>query len=936
MNNRYLLLFFLLMYSGWAAAQTRWTLKGKLADSSGVAIPNASVLLLDTKDSTLIEFFTSTTTGEFSFKNLTLPSYLLRVTHLSFSEYEALVNKPDLGTIRLKTKGKDLNEVIVKGEKAPVTMRHDTVEFNADSFKTRPNATVEELLKRLPGVEVESDGTVKAHGKEVQRILVDGKEFFGTDPKMATKNLAAEAIKAVQLFDRKSEQSRFSGVDDGTREKTINLELKEDFKKGIFGTGSAGYGSENRYAGRLNLNRFSKDQQFSLIGTLNNINQQGFTMNDYFNFSAINSSGGGGMSGGGAGGGRQFTVQGGGGSGSINGVPVNIGGQTSAGFVTSGSGGLNFYQQLDKNTKIDGNYLINSSTSTVTKNLEKENYLESGNYQSLQNSNTTNKNLNHRLNFNLEHQLDSANTIRWTNTASITNTHFQTSSLTQTYGTGGNLRNEGNRINQYEGDAYSLNSNVALRHRFAKRGRTLTANLIFGLNNDQRTGVINALNQYFDTNTADTTIQNDSQKNGKINYGLTAFYTEPLSKRSFLEATYSYQKNVNSTNREVYDLRGERSTLNHQLSNLYDNQYYYHRGGLSYRYVGNQMNISTGLNVQEASLIGTFPRTETSLNRSFSNLLPNLRMRYDLANNRNLNFNYETSVNQPSLTQLQPIIDNTDPLNITIGNPNLRPEYNHSFSLNYFSFNTTRFRNFFGNAFLTYTTNKISSSQSVNEQLVTTTQSVNVPNTIQGNTFVGFGSPIQRIKGMRVNANLGLNYNRGISIINNAENRTNTVVTTLGTRLDYRNDTQFDVNAGANFSLNQTQYSLQSAMNQNYLTQRYTLDANWNLTPTWSIGSSINYQVLTGNNYNQKIPIWNASLTKYMLKNNAGELKLSATDLLNRNVVINRSAQVNYYQEERVTSLARYFLLTFTYSLRNKAGMGGNNRRGGPQLIRFN
>ncbi|MDR6195039.1 hypothetical protein QE357_002091 [Siphonobacter sp. BAB-5404] len=931
MKNRYLLLFLLTMISGWAAAQTPWNLKGKLADSSGIAIPNASVMLLDTKDSTLIEFSTSGTNGEFSFKKLPLHAYILRVTHLSFSEYEALVNKPDLGTIRLKAKGKDLNEVIVKGEKAPVTMRHDTVEFNADSFKTRPNATVEELLKRLPGVEVESDGTVKAHGKEVQRILVDGKEFFGTDPKMATKNLAAEAIKAVQLFDRKSEQSRFSGVDDGTREKTINLELKEDFKKGIFGTGSAGYGSQHRYAGRLNLNRFAKDQQFSLVGTLNNINQQGFTMNDYFNFSSINSSGGGGMSGGGT---RTTSIQGG--SSSINGVPVNMGGQTSAGFVNSGSGGLNFYQQLSKKTKIDGNYLINNTNSTVDKHLDKENYLESGNYKSLQNSNTTNKNLNHRLSFNLEHQLDSVNTIRWTNTASLTNSNFQTSSLTQTYGTGGNLRNEGNRINQYAGDAYSLNSNFALRHRFAKKGRTLTANLIFGLNNDQRSGVINALNQYFDTNTADTTLQNDSQKNGKINYGLTTFYTEPLSKRSFLEANYSYQKNLNNTNREVYDIKGERSTLNNQLSNTYDNQYYYHRGGLSYRYVGNQINISTGLNVQEATLVGRFPRTETSLNRSFGNLLPNLRIRYDLANSRNLNFNYETSVNQPSLTQLQPIINNTDPLNITIGNPNLRPEYNHSFSLNYFSFNTTRFRNFFGNAFLTYTTNKISSSQSVNEQLVTTTQSVNVPNAIQGNTFIGFGSPIQRIKGMRVNANLGITYNRGISIINNAENRTNTVATTLGTRLDYRNDTKFDVNAGANLSLNQTQYSLQSAMNQNYLTQRYTLDANWNLTQTWSIGSSVNYQVLTGNNYNQKIPIWNASITKYILKNNVGEIKLSAIDLLNRNVVINRSAQVNYYQEERVTSLARYFLLTFTYSLRNKAGMGGNNRRNGPQMIRFN
>lgn len=932
MKKQYLLPVFFLLLSLAATAQTgRWTLKGTLADSTGGILQSASVTLLDTKDSTLLDFQLSDGKGAFAFPNLAQRNYLLRITHVGYRDWFEKVGSDvsDLGKITLTPRGKNLNEVVVKGERAPVTMRHDTVEFNADAFKTRPNATVEDLLKRLPGVEVESDGTVKAHGKSVQRVLVDGKEFFGTDPKMATRNLAAEAVKAVQVFDRKSEQSRFSGVDDGTREKTINLELKEDFKKGIFGTAVAGAGDQGRYTGRLNLNRFAKNEQYSLIGTLNNINQQGFTLNDYFNFSSVGSSSSGG------GGPMMVNVtRGSSGSGgaTVNGVAVNIPGQTSSGFVNSGSGGLNFFNQINKKTKIDGNYLLNSVKSTIDRTVDKENFLENGSYKSKQSGNTVSRTTNHRLNLNLETQLDSLSTLRWTNTGSITGSDYRTSTLTQTYGTDGALQNDGTRANYYEGTAYSLNSNLAYRRRFSKKGRSLTANLIFGLNNDKKTGNINAVNNYFGTNaSSDTTRQDDRQKNGRLNYGITAFYIEPLSKRTFLEFNYTYQRNLNDSRRDVDDIKGETRTPNTQLTNRYDNQYNYHRGGLSYRYAGRALNLSTGLNIQQASLIGEFPLKDMSIARHYTNLLPNLRMMYNLASSKNLNFTYETSVQQPSLTQLQPIVDNTDPLNISTGNPDLKPEYNHQFSLNYFSFNPSRFRNFFGNAFLTYTTNKIANSQTVSDQLVTTTKPVNVPDNLQGNGFVGFGLPIQKVKGLRVNANVGVTYARSQSIINAGNNVTKTLGTNLGTRIDYRPGDVFDINLAANLSLNNATYSLQAAQNQQYSTQRYTVDANWNITPKWAISSSMNYQVLAGKGYNQEIPIWNASLTRYILKNNAGEIKFIATDMLNRNVVINRSVDVNYFQEERVRSLARYFLVTFTYTLRNKAGAGGRGPvRGGP------
>ncbi|HEX8060604.1 MAG TPA: carboxypeptidase-like regulatory domain-containing protein, partial [Cyclobacteriaceae bacterium] len=327
MTRRLLLILFI--FPSLAFAQ-KFDVHGTLIDTLNNPLPSATIMLLNAKDSSLVNFGISDKAGVFNLKSVAHGKYIFKVSFVGYATYtqavapEAGVTTVDLGRVKLQPQYTQLNEVVVKGEVVPVTVKRDTIEFNATAFKTKANANVEDLLKKLPGIDVESDGTVRAQGEQVQRVTVDGKEFFGRDPKLATKNLPADAVDKVQVFDRKSDQSQFTGIDDGQREKTINLELKEEKRNGAFGTMMGGVGSDNRYQARANINRFTKGKQLSFLGMGNNVNEQGFSIGDYMNFSGGSSSL---MGGGGA---AQISVDGSNG----NGVPMNFGGRQN-GIMTN-------------------------------------------------------------------------------------------------------------------------------------------------------------------------------------------------------------------------------------------------------------------------------------------------------------------------------------------------------------------------------------------------------------------------------------------------------------------------------------------------------------------------------------------------------------------------------------------------------------------------
>ena len=352
---KYLLLFTTLLCFSTTfvyAQTTKATISGIVSDTSNTPLLGATVVVLQAKDSVLKSFALSDKEGNFAIKRVAAGEYILQITFIGYQKVSQPFSiKPDqsawdAGTFILQPEILTADEVSIEADRTPILMKGDTIQYNADAFKTQPNAVVEDLLKKLPGVEVERDGTVKAQGETVQKVLVDGKEFFGDDPKMATKNLPADAVDNVQVFDKKSEMAEFTGVDDGNEQKTINLELKEDKKQGVFGNVTAGYGTDNRYESRLNLNRFNDKLQFSAIGMANNTNRQGFSIGDYINLM-------GGMSNLMGGGGGSFSL-------SLNteevGIPLENG--LNNGFVNTGAGGINFNYDLGKNTSLSTSYFF--------------------------------------------------------------------------------------------------------------------------------------------------------------------------------------------------------------------------------------------------------------------------------------------------------------------------------------------------------------------------------------------------------------------------------------------------------------------------------------------------------------------------------------------------------------------------------------------------
>lgn len=915
-------LFILLLFSLPAFAQ-KITIRGVVADSAATPLQYATVLLLNPGDSSLVNFGRTNDKGIFELKNLNPTNYLFKITYVGHQPFYKLIvfdgaTGADMGVIKLQPISKELAEVTVKGDKTPVTIKGDTVEFNAGAFRVKPNGVVEDLLKKLPGVEVEKDGTVKAQGETVRRITVDGKEFFGRDPKMATKNLPADAIDKVQVYDKRSDQADFTGIDDGQREKNINLKLKEDRKKGAFGNITVGAGLDERYAGRLTINRFNKDKQLSVLAMGNNVNQQGFSIDDYMNFSGglMRMMGGGGQI-------RfQFSTD------NDGGLPLNLGNRQN-GFVRNWAGGLNFNNPISKKSEINGSYMFNNISQVIDKNVNRLNFLPNGDsYTALQKTSQNTLNDNHRLNFTLDQKIDSMNSFKWSSYINYNHTKANTLSNSQSLGSSNILENEGNRNYGGSSEGLSVNSNLLFRHRFHKKGRTLSTNLSFQLNNTDSNGDLAALNKYYTDGgltRTDNIRQKSTQKSDRMNYGLNASYTEPLGKRKYLEVNYALQKNDYLSDALVNDIKDGVPVYNSQLSNKFESNFIYNRLGANFRLVQKKYNFSTGLSFQHTNLRGKLLLLDSDISRTFQNVLPNMHFNYDFQQSQHLRFDYETSFQEPTITQLAPITDNRDPLNIYVGNPSLKPEYIHRFGLNYNSFNQLSFSNFFAAASLTYTTNKINNAQEISPTFVQTSKPINVKDDylLSGNLNYGF-----RIRPIKVRVELGerVTANRGINFVNDQENRTKGLQASTSLRLSYQQE-NFDVSVEGRTVYNQTHYSVNKQMNQEYFNNVFSTDLNWTITKNLVFATDFDYNVYSGltGGFNQKIPLWAVSVSTFFLKNRRGELKLSVNDLLNRNTGISRTAQLNFVQDERITTLGRYFLLSFTYALKgiNPAQRGG-------------
>lgn len=911
-------------------AQTSGTIKGKLIDSVGKqSLKDASITVLDSKDSTLEVFGLAKTDGTFELKNIALGKMIVQITfqgykpvnkNVTLSKENAVV---DLGEVAMTIQSKDLQEVIV--QTSPITIRKDTIEYNAGSFKTKPNAVVEDLLKKLPGVEVAKDGSIKAQGETVSRVLVDGKRFFGDDPKMATKNLPPDMVDKIQVYDAQSDQSAFSGFDDGTRTKTINITTKKDRRKGFFGKAMAGGGNNGRYESSLNFNRFNGNQQISFIGQANNVNRQAFSVQDIL---GTLGTAGGGRGGAGGGGGAIATISGLGGGGSSNGITTTI------------AGGLNYKDVWSKKTEVSGSYFYNNLAIDRDSRSLTERFSGTSDSSIFTNQNTTarTKNENHRINFNIETQIDSSNSLIVRPNFSYQQTEANNRSIST--GTRGKLTNLtlNDQTTNSASNGYTGSIDATFRHRFKTKGRTFSVNITGGANTNDANGknYTNSTDYMRAINTI--TDQISTTKSDGKNISTNLSYTEPVGKNQLIEIGYNYSYRISTSDRQTFKYNNTTKDYTDVVTNLtnkFENINYSNRGSLGYRVQNTKFNLGATMGLQFSTLNSVNQsKVGNDVNKTFTNLFPTANFTYNFTRSKNLRVNYSGRTNIPSVSQLQPVPDNSNVLNVKLGNTNLGQEFTNSLRVFYSSFDIFKLRNLFASVNVSTTSNKIVNNvyQYANGYDTTTYTNKNGAYSLSG--FLNYGFQFGKNK-IRLNFTTNLAHSRDISIIHNFTSGGNpndtlnytynsSIGQTIGTGFNIKEKFDLNFTATTTYFIVKNTNQATAANNANYFTQNITIEPTYTFKGGWVLGTDLDYNYTGGltAGYNASVPLWNASLSKLLFKNQAGELKLAIYDILNQNVSVSRSVTGNTVTDQQSTVLKQYFSVTFAYNLRKFAGAG--------------
>ncbi|MDF2193673.1 TonB-dependent receptor [Paraflavitalea sp. CAU 1676] len=922
------------------------SIKGKVVDvQNNLPLPDATITIMSKEDSAAVGFAVADKAGAFEIKNVPGGAFLLSISFTGYAPINRSIDitaaRPviDLDSIKLKTDTSMLASVIVTVP--PITIKKDTVEFRASAFKTKPNATVEDLLKKLPGVEVDKDGNVTSQGENIPKVYVDGKEFFGNDPKLATKNLTAEMVESIQVFDDMSDQAKFTKIDDGSRQRTINIKLKKDRRKGLFGRTTVGGGSSERYTGNLSLNMFDEDQRLSIVGGANNINRLGFTATDVV-------SGMGGMGGfsGGGGGGRGGRGGGGGGGSAGNGNTKNW------------NVGVNYRDNWGKKMEFNANYFV-SNTSTINRsksyrqNLFKNDSTSLSDEQSYQ----RNDNLNHRFGFRWEYMIDSMNSILLTPNISIQQSESE--SFDSIVTVAASPKNhykaiEGTSARSNQRDGVSFNNNLLYRHRFKKPGRTFTIGWNTAVNDSEGDGYNSSPYNYYKP---DSTLnyrrdqrQHNEQITSSFNNTVSSSLTEMLAEGKILELNYAYSVNESTSDRKVFDFAqntGAYDSVNKNQTNYFENTFISSRVGTNFRVKKLKYDFQLGGAVQFATLKNMSHRAMTgkdsSMSQRYTNFFPNANFNYNLGTRKSLRFGYRGSTRAPSISQLQDVVDQSNQLVYRTGNPNLKQEFTNNFNFSYNTFNVTNFLFFNLNLNATMISNRIVNSMEKVNSTVQLIRPVNLDGAWNASFSGTIGIPLVKVttgkrSPMNVNLTSSVRYNRDVSQQEGVMGYNTT--TSLGERIrfDYNIPEKLDVGASANFNYNDARYGFQQNNNNRYFNHNYSLDATYTFLKRVMISSDFDYFVNSGraDGFNQPIPLWNASIAWVLFKKRNGELRFSVVDLLNQNKNIDRTINEYYIEDSYTETLRRYFLVTFMYNLNRFGGrrQQGNNNGGSMQQRR--
>lgn len=908
-----------------------FTLKGRIVDTQDKSpLIGVNVLLTNTADTTQWKGCITDIDGTFRLDVPQTGTYLFNITYLSYKSINRtleLKDSTDLGDIRMTEESKLLKEVVIEDKQIRAQQLNDTTQYNVGSFKTNKDAAAEDLLAKMPGI-TSDNGTVKVNGDQVKKILVDGKEFFGDDPNIALKNLPAEIIDKVQVFDKLSDQAQLTGFDDGNSQKTINFITKKGRNNGSFGKIYGGYGGPgNTYMAGGNYNYFKGDRRLSVIGMSNNVNQQNFNAQDLLGISS--GSGGGGFGGrGGYGGGR-----GRGGDNTLNNFLV---GQQN-GITTTHSIGINYSDVWGKKKKVKftGSYFFNATKNNNNSELTRTYFSSSDSgtvYHELSNSVT--KNFNHRLSMRVEYMIDSSNILYFTPKLSFQLNKSNGDVSGSSVENGTSLLSAANNQTTAQLHGYNFSNDVLYQHKFSRKGRTLSIDLNTGFNNKKGDGSLYSLNSLSGSDSI--TDQHSRQNSNSYTISGNIQYTEPIRKIGLLQFTYvpAYTRSVSDKSTYNYDtLSQSYSIADSSLSSNFDNTYLTNKAGAGFRYFKNKLNWMVSVYGQAAMLNSkeTRPYTAT-VHKNFYSVLPFAMLNYKFSKEMNLRIFYRTSTSPPQVSQLQNVVDNTNPLQLSSGNPDLKQNYSHTLIANYGYANTAKATNLFLFFYGTYTHNYIGNSTFITDHDTTLdngytltrgsqyTRPVNLDGYVNLRSFITYGLPVSKIK-CNFNINGGFTYTRTPGQVNDALNISNNYALNAGMVLssNISENIDFTVSYSANYNI--VRNSLQSQSNSNYFNHTASAKFNWQFWKGFVFNTSVVNTLYRGiASYNSSYWLWNASLAYKFLKDQSLEVKFSAYDMLNQNSNISRNVTETYIEDSRTQALRRYFMGTITYTLRKFAG----------------
>ncbi len=877
------------------------------------------------------------TKGKFVISELPNGSYNLIVSYVGYKTYKTnfeISNKSiDFKTISLSSALVKLNEVTIEGRAAPVVQNKDTTEFNSSAFKVNKDANADELVTKLPGVTVE-DGKVTAQGEEVKNVLVDGKQFFGNDPNAVLKNIPAEIIDKIQVFDKQSDQAEFTGFDDGNKTKTINVITKVRFRNGVFGRVNGGYGTEEKYSGSGNINYFNNEQRLSFVGQLNNLNEQNFSIDDMMGI----------MSGGGRRGG--FSRPGGGGMGGGGRMPGGPGGNFGGGrevsnFMVNAKDGLTNTKAFGLNLadvwfgKVDftGSYFFNKTVNDASTDLDRVYYQVSGLDQAYkEHSSSNSSNINHRINFRMNYQMDSLNSLLIMPKLSYQGNDGESFMKGKTFSSIKDINSADNSSGSNLG-AYDASTDLLFRHRFSVRGRTFSARVSLSLNSNTGDNKLYSENSYYDNLILSDTIDQKANldKTGRGISGNIA-YTEPLGTYGQLQVTTDFSRSKSESDMKTFNMvPASRSytLLDTSLSNLYDKNYNTRGFGLGYGYRNEDLMFNGGLNYSVARLENeqVFPYG-SSMSKDFNSLLPYFMMRYGQRRVQEIMMDYRVSNNAPSVDQLQNVLDNSNPLQLSIGNPELKQDTRHMVSLRFSRTNPENFSAFFLLFGGTITQNYIGYEKiiALRDTVVRGVRlnpgvQLQTPINLDGyknfRAMATYSSPVDLIWS-NVNLNLSYNYSKTPVTQNGLTGLTNSSSYAAGIVISSNISEDVDFSISSTNTYNNIKTDFRQTGNQNYFSQRTRLKFYYNIFEGIVLQTDLDYKYDGGlsSSTNPNSYLWNANIRKKLFKNDRGEIRLAVYDILKKGSSLNRRVTDTYYEDTNTNVLGRFYILSFNYSIK--------------------